>query len=290
MLKPLLCLLALSVAAPALAQGASDRAPGEARKTVSAPALVARYGPDSLQHGELRLPAGKGPFPVAVVIHGRCWLSTMGNASGTAALADALTARGIATWNLEYRRLGDAGGGYPGSFDDIAAGIDHLRTLADTQPLDLKRMVLVGHASGAHLALWAASRPRLGGAVGADPLIPRSVVAIDGPGALAPLIGPDAERCGQPVIVRFMGGTPAERPEAYAFATPQDHLPLGVPQFMIVGDRGALIERYVAAARAAGDAVTVLTPGGGDHFNVIAPATPQGRDVIDFIVRQALPR
>ncbi|WP_448665050.1 alpha/beta hydrolase family protein [Sphingomonas sp. CJ20] len=289
MVKALLCLLPLLAASPALAQGSSYQVLGEARKTVTRPALVERYGPDPIQHGELRLPAGKGPFPVAVVLHGGCWSAAMEDASGTAPLADALTARGIATWNLEYRRLGNPGGGYPGTFADIAAGVDYLRTLARTQKLDLTRVAVVGHSSGAHLALWAASRARLGGEIaGAAPLPIAAVVAIDGPGALAPLVGPDAEVCrGQPVIAPFMGGTPAALPDAYRFASPQDHLPLGVPQYFVLGALTEWMAPYVAAARESGDPVAVLASGGADHFNIITPTTPQGRDVIDFIVRHA---
>lgn len=96
------------------------------------------YGNDPAQFGELRLPARPGPHPVAVVIHGGCWLAEYDLAS-TSALADALRRSGWATWHLEYRRLDMPGGGWPGTFHDVGRGIDALRGLADRHALDSAR-------------------------------------------------------------------------------------------------------------------------------------------------------
>ncbi|NNM01628.1 MAG: alpha/beta hydrolase, partial [Gammaproteobacteria bacterium] len=87
------------------------------------------YGADPLQFGELRLPPGDGPFPAIVLIHGGCWLAKY-DLSYIRKLAAAFTAAGIATWTVEYRRVGDPGGGWPGTYEDIAASGDHLRSLA----------------------------------------------------------------------------------------------------------------------------------------------------------------
>lgn len=278
----LVCLMA--VAAPALAQSPSMEALAEARTAASEPDLVQSYGPAPLQFGHLRLPPGEGPYPVAVLVHGGCWSAGYEDLSGMGPLADALSARGLATWNLAYRRLGDEGGGWPGTFGDIAAGIDHLRVLSADHPLDLSRVVVVGHSSGAHLALWAAARTSAADArFGATPLTPLAVAAIDGPGALAPLIGVDESICGQPVIVRFMGGTPEERPDAYRAATPQEHLPLGVRQLLIRAELAPLMAQYVEAATAAGDAVEVLDLEDADHFDGIVPGRPIGDRVADAI-------
>jgi acetyl esterase/lipase len=288
MLRPMLALLLLGGAVPALAQSNSRALLNAAKTQLPAATLIASYGADPLQKGELRLPKGKGPFPVAVVIHGGCWNAKMENLSGTAPLADALAARGIATWNIEYRRTGDAGGGYPGTLEDVGAATDYLAVLAKTQPLDLSRVAVVGHSSGAHLALWVASRPKLHDPIaGAMTVKPVTAVAIDGPGTLAPFVGVDAEVCGDPAIVPFMGGTPAEKPAAYALASPQAHLPLGVHQLVVLGALGMMIEPYTQAALASGDTVVKLAPGGADHFNIITPGTPQGKQVADFIAAQA---
>lgn len=245
------------------------------------PTVVERYGTDPLERGELRLPKGKGPFPVAVVIHGGCWTKGFATLANTAPLASALAARGIASWNVEYRQVGDVGGGWPGSFQDWGAATDHLRVLAKRHPLDLKRVVVTGHSAGAHAALWVAGRrklPAVSMVRGRDPLPVRAAVAIDGPGDLAPFVGPDAEICGKPVIAPLMGGTPAEQPARYAEGSPAALLPIGVPQVLLPSAvlTPTAAEAYRTAGAAKGDQVTVTPPApGADHFNIIAPGEPQ---------------
>ena len=125
-----------------------------------APDLRIPYGEDRLQYGHLRLPEGDGPHPVIVFIHGGCWLSEYG--IRYVGLAEqALAGAGYAVWSLEYRRVGNEGGGWPGTFLDIAQGVDHLRVLAREHPLDLGRVIASGHSAGGQLALWAAARPRI---------------------------------------------------------------------------------------------------------------------------------
>lgn len=89
----------------------SDRADAAA----GPPTAVIRYGPDALRSGELRLPAGMGPFPVAIVIHGGCWIAQLGG-TGMQGFSESLRKRGIATWDINYRRIGHPGGGWPGTF------------------------------------------------------------------------------------------------------------------------------------------------------------------------------
>src|SRR5499427_8031420 len=113
-----------------------------------------RYGPDPAQHGELWLPAD----PVAgtiVIIHGGFWRARYDLSLGRPLAAD-LAARGYTAWNLEYRRA-LAGGGWPGTFEDVAAGIDLLAALA----ADTRQVIAVGHSAGGHLAAWAAGRAKL---------------------------------------------------------------------------------------------------------------------------------
>jgi acetyl esterase/lipase len=210
----------------------------------------------------------------------------------TAPLASALTEVGIATWNIEYRQVGDAGARWPGTFLDIGAGVDYLRTLAEKYPIDLTRVTLVGHSAGAHLALWGAGRsvlPKESPVRGPNPLRVAAVVAIDGPADLIGLVGPDARICGKPVIAPLMGGTPAEQPARYRDGSPQEMLPLGVSQYLVaaavLGVDDAL--RYQARARAAGDSLTVLPVTNGNHFDVIAPGRAAFPAVLSFI-RQAM--
>lgn len=281
--------------APAPAPAPTDRAESPEAllerigRTLPPPTATIHYGADDLRSGELRLPEGRGPFPVAVLIHGGCWRADTGGRS-MAGLAEMLRRRGFATWDVDYRRVGHPGGGWPGTFEDVAAGVDHLTTLARTNPLDLTRVTLIGHSSGAHLALWAASRTKLDAPWRAGEATPRfrSVVAIDGPAALAPFIGIDSQMCGQPVIVPLMGGTPAERPAEYRIASPSANLPLGLPQLLVLGELGPLMGPYAEGVRAAGDPVQTLTPPGANHFDIITPGLPNGEAVADWIVAHAV--
>ena len=121
----------------------------------------AAYGADSSQYGELRVPSGVGPHPVAVLVHGGCFKAAYATARDLAPMGDALKADGIATWNIEYRRLGQPGGGWPGTYLDVGRAVDHLRAIGGKHNLDLGRVVLVGHSAGGHLAMWAAGRARV---------------------------------------------------------------------------------------------------------------------------------
>jgi acetyl esterase/lipase len=247
----------------------------------SAPDARVAYGADSSQYGELRLPAGAGPHPVAVLVHGGCFKAAYANAHELGALADSLTARGIATWNVEYRRLGQPGGGWPNTYLDVGRALDHLRAIAPTHALDLSRVVLVGHSAGGHLAMWAAARPRVprGSALSvANPLPVRGVVDLAGPLDMTANIAGYEAGCRDSVITTLLGGTPATVPEHYAHASPMALVPLGVPQAIVIGEHEEFVPRryvesYVRAAERAGDTVRlVLVPGVG-HFELAMPNT-----------------
>ncbi|WP_420956083.1 alpha/beta hydrolase [Burkholderia gladioli] len=123
--------------------------------------LVFHYGSAPSQVVELFRPAGRGPFPVAILIHGGCWQSRYGGLPQFRAIGARLAAQGIAAWNVEYRRLDEPGGGYPGTYQDVGTAIDWLASRAAALRLDTRRVVAVGHSAGAQLALWAAARARL---------------------------------------------------------------------------------------------------------------------------------
>jgi acetyl esterase/lipase len=259
----------------------------------SEPTVVQKYGADPLQFGELRLPKGKGPFPVAVIIHGGCWTKGFATLRNTAAIASELSEKGVATWNIEYRQVGDAGGGWPGTFRDWGAAADHLRVLGKSYPLDLSQIVVIGHSAGAHAALWVAARNRLPADSeirGSDPIPVHAAVAIDGPGDLPGSTGFLARVCGKPVIEPLMGGTPAEQPERYRQASPQSLLPLGVPQYLIVApvltpDKA---QEYQKLARQRGDHVEILAPADAGHFEVIAPGREAWKAIEELILKHAV--
>ena len=246
--------------------------------------MTYRYGADPAQFGELWLPDGPAAGTV-VVLHGGFWRARYDRSLGRP-LASDLAERGYAAWNLEYRRA-LAGGGWPGTFADVAAGIDLLATL----PVDSSRVVAVGHSAGGHLAAWAAGREKLPqGAPGAPAGGARSPATGGGGRALVAVTGIVSqagvlaladcarERVGDTAALDLMGGGPDELPEEYRLADPIAGVPLGVPVLCLHsrGDRNvpySYSERYVAAATAAGGRAT-LTETHGDHFTLIDPASP----------------
>jgi acetyl esterase/lipase len=232
-----------------------------------------RYGPEPDHFGNLYLPPTSGPHPSAIVIHGGCWraywqLDLMDE------LCKDLVSRGVAAWNVEYRRLGQ-GGGWPMTLIDVAAAIDLLDLLALRHPLDLDRLVGIGHSAGGHLALWTAGRHRLpAGALGANPVVePRCVLVLAGMS--------DLEECARQgtcdhAVYELLGGSPDEIPDRYAHASPAGLLPLGVPQVLVHGSADvhvdpSVTDAYAGQARAAGDQVTEVRLDGFDHFDVIDP-------------------
>ena len=250
------------------------------------------YGPGEFQLGNLRLPNGRGPHPVVLFIHGGCWLSRYDIAHAKA-LEQALADSGYAVWSIEYRRVGNDGGGWPGTFEDIARGADHLRTIAAEYNLDLSRVVAMGHSAGGQFALWLAARRKLpaGSALHvANPIPVRAVVGL----APAPdLEGLHATGVCDNVIDKLMGGSPQQHPERYAAVSPMQLSPIGVPQVLIVGalDRtwAPPGRAYYARAMAAGDtAVKLVDAPEAGHFDIVAPTTSSWRLVVEAL-RSVMP-
>lgn len=252
-----------------------------------APNHTIPYGSAPQQFGHLRLPKGAGPHPVVVFIHGGCYLAEYSIAHAAAA-EQALADAGYAVWSLEYRRVGDQGGGWPATFQDLALGTDHLRTIAKTYPLDLKRVVSAGHSAGGNSALWLAGRSRI---PKESPLWTANPLPIGGVLALAPA-GDFAEMhakngCGG-VMERLIGGSPSQLRDRYRAASPGELAPIGVPQAFVIAGQDAAFRDFgrslAAIAKSAGerDIQMVEAPQAG-HFDVIAPTTATWT-----IVRQAL--
>lgn len=211
-----------------------------------------RYGPARSQRVDLYVPDGDGPFPVVVLLHGGYWRSRYRKSLMRGLAAD-LRRRGFAAWNVEYRRTGRHGGGWPMTLDDVGAAIDLLVELGDPR-LDLDRVDAVGHSAGGQLAIWAAARRDPGVAV-------RRVVAQS---AVLDMVS-----AGEPAH-EFLGGPPAEVPEHYAAADPMQLIPLGKPTLLVHGaeDETVPLKRsraYFEAARAAGDPVELVEPVPGHH-------------------------
>ena len=260
------------------------------RELLEMPAQRYYYGSQLPQFGDLRLPKGKGPHPVAIVIHGGAWGSAV-SLHYIASLSAALTCAGVATWNIEYRRLG-GGGGWPQTFQDVGAAADFLRDLATRFPLDLNRVVATGHSAGGHLSPWLAARHRLrpGDTLYVpNPLPLRGVVPLAGPADLARFIVA-VPRFESAVKQLLGGGTDAEIARNMKEGSPAELLPLGVPQIFINGDHDPsvpiqVVQEYAAKARAAGDKVQVISVAGG-HFESVDPALhPAGDLILDSVLK-----
>ena len=245
------------------------------------------YGDGPLRFGDLRIPAAPhgAKFPVAVFIHGGWWQSTYDLEYG-GHLCAALKALGIATWSIEYARVGNPGGGWPGTMQNVAAGFDFLTNLAQTYPLDLKRIVVMGHSAGGHLAFWLAGRrhiPAESPLHNPQPTLElRGVIGLAAAADLRLVIdlgGLFQFTSGKPSTRSLMGGLPVEVPDRYRAANPGDLLPLNVPQILLQGTQddqipAALPSRYAENARRQGDHVTVTMIPNADHFDVVDPESP----------------
>jgi acetyl esterase/lipase len=276
------------------ASWAQERSPEDLLKLPVTPGRRIAYGSDPLQFGELRVPAGNGPHPVAVIVHGDCWVAKLGNLNERAValdlvrpLATALTETGIATWNLEYRRLGNAGGGWPGTFQDVSQGTDYLRQIARENRLDLNRVVVMGHSAGGHLAMWLAARPKLpksSDLYSKNPTRLKGVVILDGPADLKATLPMQLPVCGSPVIEKLLGGTPEEQPQHYREASPIEMLPLGVRQEFFAGRMfAAQVPAYEASAKLSGDAVHAEVFSDAGHFVFIDPGSAVWPEVVKSV-------
>ena len=232
------------------------------------------YGSDPNQFGELRLPQGKSLHPVVIFIHGGYWRAAY-DLTHAGHLCAAIAAAGCAVWSLEYRRVGQPGGGYPGTLEDIRAGARHLSALAG---LDLTRVVVAGHSAGGHLALWLAAQ---------------DVIPLKGVAALAAVS--DLRRAhelnlGAGAVADFLGCSPAKCSDRYAAASPSDMLPISVPQTLLHGTADDIVpfdlsQRFAKASR---NARLVALPGAG-HFELIDPRSKEWPVVLENIIAPLKP-
>lgn len=246
------------------------------------------YGPEALHFGELHLPRGQGPFPIVILIHGGFW-RTPYNYTLMTGLASDLASRGIAAWNIEYRRIGDAGGGWPNTLLDVAWAAAFLPTLP---AVDARRIVAIGHSAGGQFALWLAGYHRIAAirspasglfAVPVPPLA--GAISLAGVNDLALSW---RLNLGSGAASELLGGGFDEVPERYAIASPAALLPLSVPQVMIHGtvdDRVPLqvSQSYTRAAQAAGDNARLIELPGVDHFALIDATSPAWATTVDAL-------
>ena len=281
----------------------TDRQPGNSRasqmtpKTFqalpSAPAdYRIAYGTEPEQYGDLRLPAARGKHPVVVLIHGGCFKAEYATLRDLAPMADALKARGIATWNIEYRRIGNAGGGWPGTYLDVGQAVDKLRSIAADHPVDPSNVVVVGHSAGGHLAMWVAARtqlPRESPLFVDDPLSIKGVVNLAGYGDLEAFRQVEKAACGGTAVAEtLLEGNPATVPDRYKQASAAAMLPLGKRQILVWGEQDSntplwLANRYIRDAKRAGDSAQLLVLPGLGHFEIADPGSSAWPVIVEAI-------
>lgn len=219
------------------------------------------YGEDALQFGRLWLPpSSSGPAKATVIlVHGGCWLNAY-FMDHTFAFATALSNAGYAVWSLEYRRTGDEGGGWPGTYQDVVLGINHLAEL-DKAGVNLETVILSGHSAGGHLALLAGSQQEL---------LDIELAAVLG---LAAITDPAAYSRGvnscETATSQFMGSTPDENPQAYLQATPSTHSPHN-NSILFQGTADAIVGIEQASLGAA----EIVSAEAAGHFDWVFPGTP----------------
>ena len=236
------------------------------------------------------MPELSGCSPVVITIHGGFWQSKYG-LEELDPLDEDLTRRGYATWNIEYRRVGEDGGGWPGTFVDVIDAANHLTRLEERYQLDLSQVVILGHSAGGHLALWLASRINnvQTDEIGSALIVPiQSVISLAGVSDLRKMWDIHEEKGGFSHVASLMGGSPHEVSGRYRLASPIELLPLNVVQILIHGelDRHVPVDLSVEYHRRAvelGDTVRLVVLPEVEHFSVIDPSSSAWKAVTDSI-------
>jgi acetyl esterase/lipase len=259
-----------------------------------APTATIAYGSAPSQFAELFRPAGDGPFPVVVLVHGGCWTIEYGGITQMRNVAGALAAQGIAVWNVEYRRVDEEGGGYPGTYLDMHAALDKLAQEAPRYGLDTGRIVAMGHSAGGQLVQWIAGRnkvPASSPLFHPSPLPVREIISLGGLADLRNEKELIEGSCGRSTVQ--LAGTPsATRPDVFVDTNAAELMPNGSRTQLITGELDTIsppraAHAYAARARAAGDRAEVLILPGASHYDEIA-ASSASWPLVLAAIRKAL--
>jgi len=250
-------------------------------RTPVSPTHSIQWGEGATDIADFWLPDGAGPHPVVLMVHGGCWQKEIADRTIMNWAAEDLRKRGLAVWNIEYRGVDEDGGGYPGTFLDVARAADALRAQSAAYNLDLNRVAAIGHSAGGHLALWLAGRARLPA---------NSPLRMDNPLKLAGVVNsgglPDlaASRtvtqrsCLSDIYDQLIGSPSSTRANALSDTSPVELLPLRTRQLSVSGHEDrisppALGAAWARKARAAGDNASVEIVLDTGHVELIAPGT-----------------
>lgn len=252
---------------------------------------VIRYDDADQTYMDLRLPDptqfGPGPYPVVMVIHGGCWVRPYASAYNIGALADGLRGAGYATLNLEYRTVDEAGGGWPGTFHDVAAAFDRIPLLAQDHPLDPGKVAAIGHSAGGHLAQWALARPAISKnspLYREAPLALKGAIALGGPADLLAAREDWIKGCGVDSVTVLLGGAELRTLNAQA-GSPAELLPYAGQQIFITGEHDRIVpqrigDAYVNRAIEAGANAVHHKIDGIGHHDPLDPAETRSWGVI----------
>ncbi|MEU8580984.1 alpha/beta hydrolase family protein [Streptomyces abikoensis] len=236
-------------------------------------------------------PAPRDGAPLVLIVHGGFWRAEY-DRRHVRPMANALAAAGYAVAAAEYRRTGTPGGGWPGTFDDIAAVADATAGLAARLGADPRRQVWAGHSAGGHLALWAASRHRLPQGSPWHAARPEAAV-LSLAGCASPTLAAlwDLD---EGAARALLGGTPEGVPERYAAADPGWLLPTGVRVTLVHGTADeqipvAMSRTFTARARRLGDPVSLVELPGVEHFALIDPRSAAWPEVLAALAGLAGP-
>jgi len=240
------------------------------------PDLRLPYGTDPNQFGDLRLPQAKGPFPVVMNIHGGYWRAKYDLLHG-GHLCAALTKKGCATWNVEFRRVGNPGGGWPGTFEDIASAFRFLPQIAGKHNLDTSRTVVIGHSAGGQLAICLAAH---------DPSAKRAV-------SLAGVVNLQRAfelHLSDDAVAEYLGGKPDEVPDHYREADPMRLSAPAARQVLVHGLKDDVVppdfsRRYVEDKTKTGEDASLIELTAADHFDVIDPRSAAWPRIEEAVLR-----
>lgn len=249
------------------------------------------YGIKPSQFGILTIPSFKKRYPLIVTIHGGFWKAKYGLEELQPLTSD-LNKRGFATWNVEYRRVGQEDSGWPGTFNDVIDAINLLKKIENKWPVDINDVIIIGHSAGGHLALWSAFERNGNKLTSIHPLLVpiRAVVSLAGISILRDSWLDDMKKGNSSPVSDFMNGAPVEKSEEYKLASPFDLLPMGTPQILVHGLADSIVpykmtSKYAKKCQKLNDNMQLITEQNSDHFDLIDPNSKIWKQTITSIVR-----
>lgn len=252
-----------------------------------------QVGTDSLQFGDLWLPDKKGPHSVVILIHGGCWLSHYPGVALTNPMAAALMEEGFAVWNIEYRRIGHKGGGYPGTFQDVANAADYLRNFSDTYRLNFDTIIAAGHSAGGHLASWLAARKNIpidSPLYSENPIAIDKVVSLAGINDLKHYAEYGSSPCGKNTVEKLVNLSERGK-SAFMDTSPSNLLPYSAYHVEVVAAFDSPVPPFFGKSfvdsinENDGSATLVLLPEAG-HYEMIAPWSNEWKKVLGYFLTQ----